>query len=313
MREIYQAAGILLPKNFREVEYPDDPDDESDAENEGEDGESEQDSEASDVEVEPEHVDEPGDAASTLGKASDPGFSSPLPTVRKDIDELESTEKVYQHRIVPVPSGFGCQDCQKVAADLMGLVSQPCAKHPGTVAPTSYKPVPTEVDPAKVAKCSTAEVGHEGSMGDTSPEQKQLEEELANLQAQEALLNEMAALKLLEEEQSELQKSSKLEDMRSLLNSSVPAASHSAPFPAGTTLDQVDTLPYMIDEFGVPHEIPVDAVGLSEEISDSESEESDLDICRGKPFAAKEKTEENKKDAEDEAVQVRRKLFFPEA
>ena len=116
----------------------------------------------------------------------------------------------------------------------MGLVSQPCAKHPGTVAPTSYKPVPTEVDPAKVAKCSTAEVGHEGSMGDTSPEQKQLEEELANLQAQEALLNEMAALKLLEEEQSELQKSSKLEDMRSLLNSSVPAASHSAPFPAGT-------------------------------------------------------------------------------
>jgi hypothetical protein len=33
----------------------------------------------------------------------------------------------------------------------------------------------------------------------------------------------------------------------------------------GTTLDQVDTLPYMIDEFGVPHEIPVDAVGLSED------------------------------------------------
>eukprot|EP00435_Cladocopium_sp_Y103_P032000 s1158_g8.t1 len=101
-----------------------------------------------------------------------------------------------------------------------------------TVAPTKpltpTKPVATEVDPAKVAKCSSAEVGHEGSIGDVSAEQKQLEVELANLQAQEELLNEMAALQLLEEEQL------KLEEMRSLVNSSIPASSRSAPFPVGT-------------------------------------------------------------------------------
>ena len=33
----------------------------------------------------------------------------------------------------------------------------------------------------------------------------------------------------------------------------------------GTTLDQVDTLPYTIDESGKPHEIPVDAEFLSED------------------------------------------------
>lgn len=136
---------------------------------------------------------------------------------RSSLDELESAEKVYQHRVVPHMNGFECQDCRLTCFDLMALVTSPCTRvTPTRVVPDLEKPlapnVPVPIETAAPVKDSQL-----------SPEQVELQKELEALEEQEALLREMEDLAQLE---AELE----LKETESLMNSTIPAPSECSPF-----------------------------------------------------------------------------------
>jgi len=131
----------------------------------------------------------------------------------KLLEDLGSTEKVFQHRILPVGVGFGCQDCRQTAEQLMDLVSKPC------------EPV-VDVDP---------------KLGTLSQEERtELEREAKVLREQEELLEQMILLESLREQEEKLL----LDEAQSMINATIPASSDAAPFPRGTpaarcTCDQI--------------------------------------------------------------------------
>ena len=146
------------------------------------------------------------------------------------MDELESTEKVYQHRVVSVRMGFGCQDCLKWHTELNGLVSKPCKQVmvPSLpLAKVGENAIPAEIDgsaPVSTGDVATLVKGTEHEL------EKELDAEYAYLRSQEELLLEIALLESLQEEEERLA----LEAMRSHVNSTVSASSKCAPFPGGT-------------------------------------------------------------------------------
>lgn len=88
----------------------------------------------------------------------------------KDMDELESTEKIYVHRVLPVGDQFGCQDCKQVTNDLMALVTKPCVKETCQAANGSTPLHAVRVDLASPLPPSTGAVAPEAvvplSVGD---------------------------------------------------------------------------------------------------------------------------------------------------
>ena len=160
------------------------------------------------------------------------------------MEELESTEKVYQHRVVSVRMGFGCQDCLKWDPELNSLVSKPCkkvvvpslpslsmAKVDGNAIP-SVKVDESAIPSVKVdenAIPSEVDGSAPDSTGDVATLVKDLEAEYAYLH-QEELMLELALLESLQEEEERLA----VEAMRSHVNSTVSASSDCAPFPLGT-------------------------------------------------------------------------------
>ena len=165
------------------------------------------------------------------------------------MDELESTEKVYQHRVVSVRMGFGCQDCLKWDPELNSLVSKPCkkvvvpslpslsmAKVDGNAIPSvkvdesaipSVKVDENAIPSVKVdenAIPSEVDGSAPDSTGDAATLVKDLEAEYAYLH-QEELMLELALLESLQEEEERLA----VEAMRSHVNSTVSASSDCAP------------------------------------------------------------------------------------
>ena len=146
------------------------------------------------------------------------------------MDELESTEKVYQHRVVSVRMGFGCQYCLKWHPELNGLVSKPCKQVVVPSLPSIEKAkvgenaIPSEIDGSVAVSTGTLVKGSEHEL------EEELEAEYAYLRLQEELLVEVALLESLQEEEERLA----LEAMRSHVNSTVSASSKCAPFPVGT-------------------------------------------------------------------------------
>ena len=150
------------------------------------------------------------------------------------MEELESTEKVYQHRVVSVRMGFGCQDCLKWDPELNSLVSKPCKK---VVVPSLPSLSMAKVDESAIPSVkvdenaipSEVDGSAPDSTGDVATLVKDLEAEYAYLH-QEELMLELALLESLQEEEERLA----VEAMRSHVNSTVSASSDCAPFPLGT-------------------------------------------------------------------------------
>ena len=157
---------------------------------------------------------------------------------------MASTEKVFRHRVLPIGVGFyGCQDCKKTGNDLLSLVGQPCLDEVAKADPEVYQtpreavrtndigsplvPVALEDEMAKLSLNDQGESSKAESLEPTE-DQTALENELALLREQEQLLEEMAILESLKDEDHRL-----FEAERSLLNSTIPASSKAAPCPAG--------------------------------------------------------------------------------
>lgn len=150
------------------------------------------------------------------------------------MDELESTEKVYQHRVVSVRMGFGCQDCLKWHPELNKLVSTPCKQvmmvpslPPVEKAKAGENAIPSEIDGSVAVSTGDVATLVKGTEHEL---EKELEAEYAYLRLQEELLLEVALLESLQEEEERVA----LEAMRSHVNSTVSASSKCAPFPVGT-------------------------------------------------------------------------------
>ena len=132
-----------------------------------------------------------------------------------------------------VRSGVACQDCLQHCTDLMELTAKPCRKLPtegSLVTPKTEKE--TIASPPVPTKGLVAE-----NPGEKSVEERLLEEEYHMLEEEAQYLEQLAILKSLEDEEQrllEVEKAQLLLDVKSMANSTFPASSHTAPFPAGT-------------------------------------------------------------------------------
>ena len=132
-----------------------------------------------------------------------------------------------------VRTGVACQDCLQHCTDLMELTAKPCRKPPTEQSIVTPK---IEKEPIVSSPVPTTGLVAEKA-GDKSFEERLLEEEYHMLEEEAEYLEQLAILKSLEDEEQgllEKEKAQLLVDVKSMANSTFPASSHTAPFPAGT-------------------------------------------------------------------------------